>query len=165
MFDLISWLQSRRRLYVYVSVHRINNSHLQLKIGLGCLLNDFSNYSQHPLYSRTMYIFPPRGGIKTSSVHCSSLAQWFKRNLLLKYHPAVVNTYEVMALILSLVNFSDIRNISCATSGSEFWSFSQLSLSISQATQLRSACTVAVRSVSEKNGSSPQVVPATMLSK
>ena len=49
--------------------------------------------------------------------------------------PAVVSTYDVIALILSLVNFSEIRNSSCATSGSFSWSLFQFSLSRSQTMQ------------------------------
>jgi hypothetical protein len=75
-----------------------------------------------------------------------------------------VMTYEVMAAMRSLVSFNEILKSSEATSGCCPCSSLQLCSSMSHATQSRSATTVAVRLVSEKKGSSPHVVPATMLS-
>lgn len=76
----------------------------------------------------------------------------------------MTSTYEVMAFILSLVNFRQIFNNSVASSGFFCCISKNLSLLRSQATLSCSAATVPVRSVSEKKGSSPQVVPGRMSS-
>jgi len=83
-------------------------------------------------------------------------------DIMLQFQLAVTRTYDVIVFILSLVNFNPIFNNSVATSGN----FSSRSLHldfVNSHTMLSfSAITVPERSVSEKNGSSPQVVPATM---
>lgn len=76
------------------------------------------------------------------------------------------NAYEVIVSIRSVVNFNPNRNNSAAISSPP--SISRIlrhpSRSSFQATQSRSAETRADRFVSERKGSSPQTVPATMVS-
>ena len=75
-----------------------------------------------------------------------------------------LSTYLVITSILSLVSLRLIFNNSCAASGSFFCKSSQFFLSSIHVTQFVSAYVVDVLLDSEKKGSSPHVVPATMSS-
>lgn len=66
----------------------------------------------------------------------------------------------VIAAMRSLVNLSESFNNSLATSGCLSCSNCQFFSLSTHATVSFSAYTLAVRAVSEKNGSSPQVVPS-----
>ena len=74
--------------------------------------------------------------------------------------------YEVIVSIRSVVNFNPKRKISAqiASPPSNSWIFFHPSLSSFQATQSLSADTRAERFVSDRKGSSPHTVPATMVS-
>jgi hypothetical protein len=84
---------------------------------------------------------------------------------------SVVNLFKTKKSVLVIQNcggkkpyFNESLNNSVATSGALACISAQPDESKTQATEARSTTTVAVRSVSEKNGNSPQVVPATILS-
>lgn len=76
------------------------------------------------------------------------------------------NAYDVIVSILSVVSFNPKRNNSAAIASppSISWIFRHPSRSSFHATQSRSAETRADRFVSERKGSSPQTVPATIVS-